>query len=48
MFSCDVTSPILLDHPTEPLTDLMRRRLNLIIMRSPSPLFQLLQTTGNL
>jgi len=47
MFCRDVASPILLNHSTQPLPHLMSRRLDLIIMRSPSPLLQLLQTTGN-
>lgn len=48
MFCRNITRPILLNHSTEPLPHLMSRRLDLIVMRSPSPLLQLLKSTRNL
>ena len=48
MLDRNVARPNVLHHPTQPLTNLVRRRFNLIIVRRSAPLLQLLQATRHL
>lgn len=48
VFYRNVADAIFLNQPTEPLPDLMGSRLDLIVMRNPSPLLQFLQATRHL
>jgi hypothetical protein len=48
MLDRNVARPGPLHHPTQPLTDLVCGRFNLIIVRRSAPLLQLLQPTRHL